>query len=151
MIFELVKLVFNKVSIIISLMIMLSACENDIETYQVDLLGNYEASIVLKELKKRGADCELVKDKINCSISDTNLVNRTMREISLDELPAGATYLGMPGLKEAVIAELESRDIPFKLKIKRNKTWFIVEEEHLIEFREIIDSETHKLRVLENM
>ncbi|PXF62641.1 hypothetical protein [Kangiella spongicola] len=136
---------------IISLMIMLSASKNDAETYQIDLLGNYEPSTVLKELKKRGAECELIKDKINCSISDTKLVDKTMREISLEELPAGATYLGMPGLKNAVIAELESRDIPFKLKIKKNKIWFIVQEEHLNEFREIIDNETYKLRVLENM
>ncbi|GAA0213166.1 hypothetical protein GCM10009123_20560 [Kangiella japonica] len=141
----------NKNYSLISLMLMLSACKSDVETYQVDLLGNYEPIIVLKELKERGANCELKKDKINCSRVDMGLVNKTMREISLEQFPAGYTYLGMPGLHEAVITELQNRNIPFKLKVNKNKTWILVEEENLSEFREIIDEQRHELRVLENM
>lgn len=135
---------------LILLIIILSACKGEVNTVVIELADHYDKKSVLFELKSNGANCNLIKQKLHCDSDDMGLVNETIRDFSLRESPAGSIYLGMPGLHEAVIVELNKRQIAYQIKLKKNKKWLIVGQENLEILHNIIDEKTHELRLAEN-
>lgn len=135
---------------LILLIIILSACKGEVETVVIELAEHYDKKSVLEELKKNGANCNLIMQKLHCNRNDMGLVNETIRDISLREFPADSIYLGMPGLHEAVTEELNKRQIAYQIKLKKNEKWLIVGQENLEILHNIIDEKRHELRLAEN-
>ena len=135
---------------LILLITIVSACKDQTETVVIELADHYDKKSVLVELKSNGANCNLIKQKLHCDSDDMELVNETIKDISLRESPAGSIYLGMPGLHEAVIEELKKRQIAFQIRLEKNEKWLIVGQENLEILHNIIDEKTHELRLAEN-
>lgn len=131
-------------------LMILTACTGEVNTVEIELSDSYDQKSVLEELKRNGANCSLIKQELYCDPDDMSLVNKIIRDISLREFPAGRSiYLGMPGLHDAVVEELNNRNIPYETKVQQNENWLIVEEGNLELLKDIINEKRHELRLAE--